>query len=122
MKTSLFTDRMLLTRSSLHGHAVVSFIFAIGLFASSAAIAASWETSSLRTSGGGLVRLGMTRQEVLKELGQSPRTRPAAHNVVTGGKSGKKNSTLTYHGDDGIYTITFSGEQVVRIVVSPKRD
>ena len=105
---------------SIHG--VVSLISAIGLVMASAAFAASWETSALRAPSGGLIRIGMTRQEVLKELGQPQRTHASTHNTAAGGKSAKKGSSLTYRGDDGLYTITFSGERVARIVVTPKRD
>ena len=98
------------------------FLSAIALAMPGAALATSWETSSLRAPGGGLIRIGMTRQEVLKELGPSQRAQNSAHNSAAGGKSGKKGSSLIYRGDDGVYTIMFSGEQVVRIVVTPKRD
>ncbi len=98
---------------------VVLFVSTIGLVVPGAAFATSWETSSLRTAGGGLIRIGMARQEVLKELGQSERAR---RNPTAGGKSGKKGGSLTYRGDDGLYTISFSGERVARIVVTPYRD
>jgi hypothetical protein len=76
----------------------------------------------MRAPGGGLIRIGMTRLEVLKELGQPQRTYASTHNTAAGGKSGKKGGSLTYRGDDGLYNITFSGERVVRIVVTPNRD
>ena len=100
----------------------VLLVSAIALAMISAAMATSWETSTMRTPGGGIIRVGMTRQEVLKELGQPQRAQASTHSTVVGGKSTKKGSSLTYRGDDGLYTITFSGEQVVRIVVLPKRD
>lgn len=84
--------------------------------------ATSWETSTMRAPGGGLVRVGMSRQEVLKELGQPLRIRAVARGASSGGKSGKKNSASTYRGTDGLYTITFSGDAVVRIDVTPDRD
>ena len=122
MKRMLCSGRALPARRTSPIHAVVILLHAIGLVIASAAFATSWETSSLRAPGGGLIRIGMTRQEVLNELGQPKRTNDSTHNTVTSGKSGKKSSSLTYRGDDGLYTITFSGEQVVRIVVTPKRD
>lgn len=76
--------------------------------------AASWETRSMRTPQGGLVRIGMSSGEVLKELGQPQRSRTS--------KRGKKNDTWTYRGTDGLYAITFSGGRVARIVVTPDRD
>lgn len=82
--------------------------------------AASWETTSLRTANGALVRLGMPSEEARKELGQPPRARTSAQ-TSDGKKSGRK-EVLTYRGADGLYTITLSGGQVVKIVVTPKRD
>ena len=122
MKRMQFFDRLFPTRSASPIHAVVILISAIGLVTTSAAFAASWETSAIRAPGGGLIRIGMTRQEVLKELGQPQRTHAATHNTAAGGKSGKKSGSLTYRGDDGLYNIMFSGERVVRIVVTPNRD
>jgi len=138
MKRMQFFDRLFPTRStsSIHGlvdrvfpllftspiHAVVILISAIGLVITSTAFAASWETSAMRAPGGGLIRIGMTRQEVLKELDQPQRTHASTHNTAAGGKSGKKSGSLTYRGDDGLYNIMFSGERVVRIVVTPNRD
>jgi hypothetical protein len=115
-------NRMFLIRAISRIHAVVILISAIGLVIASAAFATSWETSAMRAPGGGLIRIGMTRQEVLKELGQPQRAHAATHNTAAGGKSGKKGSSSTYRADDGLYTITFSGERVVRIVVTPNRD
>ncbi len=99
--------------------------------------AASWETTSLRTASGALVRLGMPSEEARKELGQPRRARTSAQGDVQGRtsaaggrmpgaagdakKSGRK-EVLTYRGEDGLYAITLSGGQVVRIVVTPKRD
>ena len=80
------------------------------------ALAASWETSALRTSKGGLIRVGMPSQEALKELGHTP------NNVASNAKKGKSKDVLTYRGEDGIHTISLSGGRVVRIVVTPDRD
>lgn len=122
MKRMLFFWHVLPARFHIPIHGVALLISTIALAMPSAALATSWETSTMRAPGGGLIRIGMTRQEVLKELGQPQRTQASTHNTAAGGKSGKKGSSLTYRGDDGLYTITFSGEQVVRIVVIPKRD
>ena len=138
MKRMLFSDRLFPLRSRPHvpdavylarprgrispSHAVVILIAAFALAMTSAAFATSWETSSMRAPGGGLIRIGMTHQEVLKELGQPKRAQNSTSNAAASGKSGKKGGSLTYRGDDGLYTITFSGERVVRIVVTPKRD
>lgn len=115
-------DRVFPPRTIFSIHGVTSLVSAIGLVLTSAVLAASWETSAMRAPGGGLIRIGMTRQEVLKELGQPQRTHASTRNTAAGGKSAKKGSSLTYRGDDGLYTITFSGERVAKIVVTPKRD
>ena len=101
---------------------LVLLMFATGLVFAGAASATSWETSTMRAPGGGLVRVGMSRQEVLKELGQPLRTRAVARGTASGGKSGRQHSAWTYRGSDGLYAITFSGETVVRIEVTPDRD
>lgn len=138
MERTYFFDRLFPTRStaSIHGRvehmflmraisptqAVVILIFTIGLVIAKAAFATSWETSTMRAPGGGLVRIGMTRMEVLKELGEPQRTRLSTHNTAASGKSGKKGGSFTYRGEDGLYNIMFSNERVVRIVVTPRRD
>ena len=96
------------------------FGFICTLALASAGQAASWETTSLRTANGALVRLGMSSEEARKELGQAPRARTSAQ--TSDGKKGGKKEVLTYRGEDGLYTVTLSGGQVVKIVVTPKRD
>ena len=86
----------------------------IGVLALAGKVAASWETTSMRTPNGGLVQIGMSSGEVLKELGQPKHSRTS--------KRSKKNETWTYRGKDGLYSITFSGGRVARIVVTPDRD
>lgn len=80
-----------------------------------AAYAASWETSSLRTANGGLIRVGMTSQEALKELGPTSKT-------AAGKQTKSAKQTLTYRGQDGLYTISLAGGRVVKIVVTPDRE
>lgn len=84
--------------------------------AANAAIAASWETTSLRTSNGGLIRVGMPSQEALQELNRS------TNKTMHMGKKGKKSESLSYRGEDGLYTISFAAGRVVKIVVTPDRD
>jgi hypothetical protein len=122
MQQNLFFIHQFPLRSAFSTHAVAIFISVIGLTINSASYATSWETSTMRAPGGGMVRIGMTRQEVLSELGQPQRTHTSTHNTTVIGKSARRGSSLTYRGDDGLYTITFSGDQVVKIVVTPKRD
>ena len=98
---------------------ILGFICTLAL--ANAGHAASWETTSLRTASGALVRIGMSSEEARKELGQPPRARTAAQGEDTK-KSGKKKEVLTYRGEDGLYTVTLSGGQVSKIVVTPTRD
>ena len=88
------------------------FIFA----AIGTALAASWETTALRTTNGGLIRVGMPSQEALKELGRTHGSAASAD------KKRKHKEVLTYRGEDGLYTISLAGGRVVRIVVTPDRD
>lgn len=91
---------------------------AVGLWLagfSGMALAGSWEATSLRAPGGGLVSPGMTRQEVLRELGEQQRAEGAR------GKSSTRSGKLVYRGRDGVYTLTFSGDRLSRIVVTPDR-
>ena len=122
MPRMLFFSRLSPSRPAFSAPAVAVLISTIGLVFANPVSATSWETTTMRAPGGGLVRIGMTRQEVLNELGQPQRTHVAKRNTVRDGTSGKKNSSFTYRGDDGLYTITFSGDRVVKIVVTPKRD
>jgi len=122
MQQNLFFNHQFPLRPVFSTHAVAIFISIIGLTINSAANATSWETSSMRAPGGGMVRIGMTRQEVLSELGQPQRAHVSTQNTTASGKPARNSSSLTYRGDDGLYTITFYGDQVVKIVVTPKRD
>jgi hypothetical protein len=97
------------------GESMKGIFVVIGALAlTGAALAASWETTSMRTPSGGLVRIGMTSGEVLKELGQPRHTRNS--------RRGAKNESWTYRGTDGLYVITFSSGRVVRIMVTPDRN
>jgi Protein of unknown function (DUF2845) len=96
-------------------------VFSLSLVFVNTVLAASWETASMRAPGGGLVRLGMTRQEVLSELGKPLGTHSVSRYTV-GGSSKTKASAWTYRGSDGMYTLYFSGEQVVKISVTADRD
>jgi hypothetical protein len=91
------------------------FTLVLALAAGGMVHAASWETSSLRTASGGLVRIGMPSQEALHVLGGD------AKRAKTG-KTGRKTEVWTYRGSDGVYRITISGGQVRKIVVTPDRD
>jgi len=100
------------------GKGIWAVVFALSL--AGTAFAASWETSSMRSPKGGLIQIGMPAHEVLKELGQPLGAHaPTRH---TSGKTGKGKEQWSYRGTDGLYTLTFSGGKVVRIVVTPDRD
>lgn len=92
------------------------FSLLVTLTITGSAMATSWETTAVRTTSGGLIRIGMPRQEALKELGHTHST------TANPDKKAKRNEVLTYRGEDGLYTISLSGGQVVKIVVTPDRD
>ncbi len=95
----------------------------LALSVAGAALAGSWETSSMRTPGGGLIVTGMTSQEVRQELGPPLRTHSSStRHSGSHGKIPKGSETWTYRGLDGMYAITFSGGKVFRIEVTPGRD
>lgn len=93
----------------------MKWTFLILLIVAIDAFAASWETTSLRTASGGLIRVGMTSQEALQELGPAAKAR-------AGKQTQNSKQTLTYRGEDGLYTISLAGGRVVKIVVTPDRD
>lgn len=93
----------------------MKWTFLILLIVAIDAFAASWETTSLRTASGGLIRVGMTSQEALQELGPAAKAR-------AGKQTKNSKQTLTYRGEDGLYTISLAGGRVVKIVVTPDRD
>jgi hypothetical protein len=95
----------------------------LALSVAGAALAASWETSSMRTPGGGLIVKGMTSHEVRQELGEPLRTHSSStRHSGAHGKTPRGSETWTYRGLDGMYAITFSGGKVFRIEVTPSRD
>lgn len=85
-----------------------------------AAFAASWETSSVRTATGGLIRVGMSSQEVHQELSH-PQNKASATGARPG-KVGKSKEVVIYRAEDGLYSISLAGGRVVKIVVTPARD
>ncbi len=90
---------------------------AVGIFlVALSAQAGSWETGGFRTANGQLIQAGMTKAQVLRDAGQ-PNTP-----VKKGKSSRKKGDAWTYKGNDGYYTITFKGDRVTNIEVTPFRD
>ena len=89
-------------------------IFILLCAAAGISLATSWETSSLRTPKGGLVRIGMPAQEALHALG------PTAQRSK--GKSKQQGEVWTWRGGDGLYRISISNGRVTNIVVTPNRD
>jgi hypothetical protein len=81
--------------------------------------AASWETSAMRTPGGGLIRVGTSAEDVRKEMGP-----PLHHGAVRSGsqKRGRKEESWTYRGNDGFYTLRLQAGKVTRINVQADRD
>jgi hypothetical protein len=89
------------------------------------AMAASWETSGFRTLSGALIRVGMSKADVRRDAGE-----PLAHDRIkrtksAGGKKTKRKKkpgeAWTYRGNDGYYTVRFSGDSVSSIDVVPDR-
>jgi hypothetical protein len=91
------------------------------LLASSAALAASWETPSFRTANGELVRVGMTRAEVVKSAGPPLDKSVLAHGLAVDGQTGLTREAWTYRTADGTYTLTFTGTRLEKIEVTPAR-
>lgn len=88
------------------------------------ALAGSWETGGFRTANGQLIQRGMTKAEVRRDAG-APMDR-AALARTKGGKSStsaksKRGDIWTYKGNDGYYSISFHGDRVVKIEVTPFR-
>jgi hypothetical protein len=84
-----------------------------------AASANTWETSSFRTNNGQMVRVGMTKAEVRRDAG-APLDKEKAGRAKDD-KRRDKGEVWTYKGNDGIYSIRFSGDKVASIDVAPFR-
>ena len=91
------------------------------LLASGLAPAASWETSAFRTASGDLVRVGMTRAEVVKGAGQPLDKTVLSHGLAIDGQTGLTREAWTYRTGDGTYTLTFTGNRLEKIEVTPSR-
>jgi hypothetical protein len=85
-----------------------------------AAFATSWDTAAFRTDSGMLVEPGMTMTEVLRDAGK-PLDRLVLSRGVNTGATGESRQLWTYRGADGLYDITFEGNRVTGIVVTPDR-
>lgn len=77
--------------------------------------ASSFKSSSIRASDGRLIRKGDTKAEVLRSLGQPDDKQVDSLGVNTGSSSGVTRETWTYHINNIIYTLTFSGNNVERV-------
>jgi hypothetical protein len=93
-------------------------VFSI-LLLSVPAHAAGWETSAMRTPGGGLIRVGTSAEEVRKEMG-APLHQGAVR--TSGQKRGGREVSWTYRGNDGFYTLRLQAGKVTRINVRADRD
>ena len=85
------------------------------------AFAASWETPSFRTARGELVRVGMSRVEVVKNAGEPAEKNVISHGVTTNENVGLTREAWTYRLADGTYTLTFAGTKLEKIEVAPAR-
>lgn len=86
-----------------------------------AAFATSWETSAFHTDSGGLVKRGMTMTEVRRDAGEPLERVEIARGIDAGKAAGETRQVWTYRGADGYYDITFEGNRVTGIVVTPDR-
>ena len=91
------------------------------LVVGTAAMAASWETSSFRTASGDLVRVGMTRAEVIKSAGQPLEKSILSQGLAIDGQAGVTREAWTYRTGDGTYTLTFVGTRLEKVEVTPSR-
>jgi hypothetical protein len=98
----------------------MTMVVAAALLATSV-FAASWETPSFRTARGELVRVGMTRAEVVKGAGQPADKNVISHGVTTDDNVGLTREVWTYRQPDGTYTLTFAGTRLEKIEVTPAR-
>lgn len=85
------------------------------------AYAASWETPSFRSTNGEVVRIGMTRAEVVKLAGPPADKTVISHGIATADQVGLTHEDWTYRLADGIYTLTFAGTKLEKIEVTPAR-
>jgi hypothetical protein len=90
------------------------------LFLSIPAHAASWETSTFRTPGGGLIRVGTSADDVRREMGPPLHQRAVRSSGQKRGGRGEEN--WTYRGNDGYYTLKLKAGKVTRINVQADRD
>ena len=98
----------------------LAIVMTVALWALTAS-AASWETSSFRAPDGELVRVGMTRAEVVKHAGKPADENVISHGVTTDEAVGLTREAWTYRLPDGIYTLTFAGSKLEKIEVTPAR-
>lgn len=95
--------------------------FLVLLLVTTPALATSWVTNSFRTPSGGLVQPGDTMAEVLESAGEPQHQRIISKGITLGPVAGLTREQWTYRGTDGLYVITFAGDQVVQIRVIPNR-
>ncbi len=100
----------------------------VGLVCCGVALAGSWETGGFRTANGKLIQRGMTKTEVRRDAGtplDGKKSATAKSEKSSSGKAsskGKRGDVWTYKGNDGHYAITFHGDKVAKIEVTPFRD
>ena len=99
--------------------AVTAALFIL-MFSSIPVLAASWVTGSFRTASGGLVQRGNSMVEVVQSAGE-PLARRIVSTGITIGAAGLTREQWTYRGSDGIYVVTFVGDEVEQVQVVPYR-
>lgn len=91
------------------------------MFASAPVVATSWVTGSFRTASGGLVQRGNTMAEVVQSAGEPVERRIISAGIAIGAVVGLTREQWTYRGGDGIYVVTFVGDEVQQVRVVPYR-
>ena len=86
-----------------------------------AAIAGSWETSGFRSANGKLIVPGMQKSEVRRDAGKPLDGKELTAVEKSSRKNKKQGEVWTYRGSDGIYSLTFAGDKLYKIEVTPNR-
>ena len=93
----------------------------VSVLAITPVLATSWITGSFRTASGGLVQRGDTMVEVLQSAGEPLERRIVSTGIAIGRGAGLTREQWTYRGSDGIYVVTFVGNEVQQVQVVPNR-
>ena len=85
-------------------------------------MAASWETAGFRTANGKLIQRGMSMIEVKRDAGEPFERQIVSVGVNLGGRIGESREIWNFRGSDGIYSLSFTGNRLMKIEVTAFRD